>query len=82
MDANTGTISTVAGNGTQSYGEDGGLATLAELSESSGVAVDRAGNIYIADNGNNLIREVNAATGIINTIAGLALLTTLTTASR
>ena len=74
VDANTGNISTVAGNGTQGYHGDGGLATLAELSESSGVAVDRAGNIYIADNGNDLIRKVDAATGIINTIAGLGTL--------
>jgi len=65
-----GTITTVAGNGTQGYDGDDGLATSAELSGPAGVAVDTAGNLYIADTNNNAIREVTAASGIISTLAG------------
>jgi centrosomal CEP192-like protein len=68
--AATGIIQTVAGNGTGGYSGDGGPATSAELSYPSDVFVDSAGNLFIADNGNNLIREVAAATGIIQTVAG------------
>ncbi len=64
-----GIISTIAGTGTAGYSGDGGLATLAKLKHPNGVAVDAAGNIYIADESNNVIRMVNAA-GIISTIAG------------
>jgi DNA-binding beta-propeller fold protein YncE len=52
----SGIISTVAGNGTGGYGGDGGPATLAQLYHPSGVAVDSAGNLYLADN--NRIRKV------------------------
>jgi RHS repeat-associated protein len=66
----TGDISTVAGNGTQGYSGDGGAATSAELYYAVGVAVDAADNIYIADSGNNRVRKVTSATGIISTVAG------------
>ncbi len=66
----TGIISTVAGNGTQGYAGDGGAATSAELQGPTGVAVDSAGNIYIADSYGNRIRKVAASTGIISTVAG------------
>ena len=66
----TGVITTVAGNGIWGYAGDGGLATSAELSDPSGVAVDAAGDLFIADSGNDRIREVNHATGVITTIAG------------
>ncbi len=66
----TGYISTVAGDGTAGYSGDQGLATSAKLKQSRGVAVDVAGNIYVGDTGNNVIREVNAASGDITTIAG------------
>jgi hypothetical protein len=68
-------ITTVAGNGTPGFSGDGGPATLAQLGGgpgSSGVAIDSAGNFYIADTYNNRIRKVDAATGIINTVAGSA----------
>ncbi|MGA2217429.1 MAG: Ig-like domain repeat protein [Terracidiphilus sp.] len=65
-----GIISTVAGNGEQGFGGDGGPATSALLDSPDGVAVDSAGNIYIADTNNNRIREVQASTGNIVTIAG------------
>jgi uncharacterized repeat protein (TIGR01451 family) len=64
-----GIITTVAGNGTQGFSGDAGRATSAELNLPCGVAVDGAGNLYIADQGNNRIRKVSAA-GIITTVAG------------
>jgi len=64
-----GVISTVAGNGTFGFGGDGGPATSAQLYEPSGVAVDVAGNLYIADTANNRVRKVTVA-GVISTVAG------------
>ena len=66
----TGDIITVAGNGTAGYSGDGGPATAAELNGPVGVAVDSAGDLFIADNGNNVVREVVKATGDIITVAG------------
>ncbi len=68
--ANTGTISTVAGSGQGGYSGDGGPATTAALLAPTGVAIDRFGNLYIADFGNNVIREVTASSGVISTVAG------------
>jgi sugar lactone lactonase YvrE len=68
VDAN-GVITTVAGDGTFAYGGDGGTATAAQLNQPSAVAVDSAGNIYIADSGNNRIRVVPTS-GTISTFAG------------
>jgi trimeric autotransporter adhesin len=65
----TGIITTVAGDGTQGFGGDGGLATSAQLYFPYGIAVDASGNIYIADY-NNRIRVVTRGTGIITTVAG------------
>ena len=65
----SGTISTVAGNGAYGYDGDGGPATAASFSDPAGVAVDAAGNLYIADSSNNRIRKVDSD-GIIATIAG------------
>ncbi len=62
-------IYTIAGNGTGGYSGDGGTATAAELFGPRGIGVDALGNIYIADNGNLVIRKVNTS-GIITTIAG------------
>jgi len=64
-----GVISTVAGNGTFGFGGDNGLATSALLSNPLAVAVDTAGNLYIADPGNRRIRKVTPA-GVISTVAG------------
>lgn len=61
-------ITTVAGTGVAGFSGDGGPATSAELSAPYGVAVDQAGNVYIADGNNNRVRRVNT-TGIITTYA-------------
>jgi hypothetical protein len=64
-------ISTVAGMpGESGYSGDGALATSAELSTPSAVKVDPAGDIYISDASNGVIRKVNASSGVISTFAG------------
>ena len=70
VDARTGIISTVAGNGILGYSGDGGLATQASLSYDFQTAVDEHDNLFIAEFGNNCIRKVEKATGIITTVAG------------
>jgi sugar lactone lactonase YvrE/phosphodiesterase/alkaline phosphatase D-like protein len=70
VDAVTGIISTVAGNGTAGYGGDGAAATAAMLNNPIGLTVDSAGNIYIAEYSNHRVRKVIVATGIITTVAG------------
>ena len=65
----SGVITTVAGNGQLGFAGDGGFATNALLNNPKGVAVDSAGNIYIADTFNDRIRMVTPG-GIITTIAG------------
>jgi hypothetical protein len=71
IDAITGIISTVAGNGTPGYSGDGGPATAASIN-STQIALDTAGNIYISDPASNRIRRVNAE-GTIETIAGVGI---------
>jgi uncharacterized protein (TIGR03437 family) len=68
VDSN-GTITTVAGNGVAAYSGDGGPAVNASLHDPTGVAVDSAGNLYIADAFNDRIRKVDL-NGVITTIAG------------
>ena len=71
IDAQTGTITTVAGNGTQGFAGDGGPALDAELTNPQAVAVDPAGTVlYIADYGDSHLRRVDLATGIITTVLG------------
>ena len=71
IDANTGIITTFAGTlGQHGFSGDGGPSNLATLNTPNGIAFDAAGNLYIADTGNNLIRKVTAATGFISTFAG------------
>jgi sugar lactone lactonase YvrE len=70
VNAASGVISVIAGDGYPGYNGDLGPAVNAELRNPTGVEVDAAGNIYIADSGNNAIRQVAAASKAINTIAG------------
>ena len=67
--AQSGIITTIAGNGTYSFGGDGGPATAAGLYAPQSVAVDGTGNMYIADSYNYRVRKVNPA-GVISTFAG------------
>lgn len=67
--ATSGTIATVAGSGAAGYSGDGGAAVLASLNYPSGVAVDGAGTVYVADSSNHMVRKVDAS-GIITTAAG------------
>lgn len=64
-----GIITTVAGTGVQGYGGDNDLATAAKLDSPSGIALDRNGNLFIADTNNHRIRKVDTAS-IITTVAG------------
>src|ERR1700722_4712886 len=65
-----GVVFAVAGDGAAGYSGDGHLAAFAQLNQPAGVAVDAQGNLYIADSSNNVIRRVDAKTGIITTVAG------------
>ena len=70
VDMVSGIITTVAGTGVDSFSGDGGLASAAGISSPSDVSVDGAGNLFIADAGNGLIRKVAAGTNVITTVAG------------
>ncbi len=65
-----GLLTVVAGNGLPGYSGDGGPATSASLNYPTGLAVDGPGNLFISDYGNDRVRRVDAATGIITTVAG------------
>jgi sugar lactone lactonase YvrE len=65
-----GVITTVAGSGSAGYSGDGGYATAAQLNLPAAIAVDKSGNLYIADALNHCIRKVDPS-GIISTIAGI-----------
>jgi len=70
IDAQTGIITTIAGNNAYAHSGDGGLAVNASLFDPTGVIVDSSGNVYIAQYDDSRIRKIDAATGVINTIAG------------
>src|SRR5262249_45638397 len=70
VDARTGVITTVAGNGDAGYSGDGGPAFRASLNEPYGIAIDTAGNIYVADRLNRRVRRIDAANRTIMTVAG------------
>jgi len=71
IESKTGIISTVAGNGKRGFAGDGGPALNAQFDTPGSVAVDRQGNIFVADATSNRIRRVDANTGIIETYAGI-----------
>src|ERR1700722_14048194 len=68
LDAATGIVTLVAGNGAPGFSGDNVPATSAELNYPSGVAVDLPGNVFIADSNNNRVRKVSD--GVITTVAG------------
>jgi DNA-binding beta-propeller fold protein YncE len=70
LDLKTRLTTTVAGNGQRAYGGDGGSATAAALNMPHEIQFDSAGNIYIAERDNHVVRKVEAKTGIISTFAG------------
>ena len=70
IDTVTGIIDTVAGCGVEGYSGDGGSAVHARIASPHGTALDRHGNIYIADLKNDRVRKVDASTGVITTVAG------------
>ncbi len=70
VDGATGSISTVAGTGERGFDGDGAPATEAQLGEMRGLAVDDSGKLYVADYGNDRIRMVDGASGVISTVAG------------
>src|SRR5438094_8654789 len=70
IDKNSGIITTVAGSGRQGYSGDGGPATEATLNNLYSLQVDTNGDIYIVDRLNAAMRKVDAATGVITTVAG------------
>ena len=70
IDLATGAIATVAGTGEAGYSGDGGPALQATINEPYGLQVDQNGDIYIVDRLSTAIRKVEAATGIITTVAG------------
>jgi streptogramin lyase len=70
IDQGTGIITTVAGTGRQGYTGDGGPATQATMNQPYSLQIDSNGDIYIVDRLNAVIRKVEAATGLITTVAG------------
>jgi sugar lactone lactonase YvrE len=69
IDARTGVITTVAGNGRHGYSGDGGPATKARLSDPYGLAFDTKGNLYVAEPDEGVVRRINTG-GVITTFAG------------
>jgi sugar lactone lactonase YvrE len=70
VDAASGVIDTVAGNGTKGFSGDGGPATKAQFNEPYGLAIDRLGNLYVVDRLNGRVRRVDARTAEVTTVAG------------
>lgn len=70
IDEKTGKISTVAGSGKKGYSGDGGPALKAALNEPYEIRFDQAGNMFFVEMVNNIVRRVDAKTGIIETVAG------------
>ncbi len=68
--ASNGYIDTIAGTGTAAYSGDNGQATSATLNSPMGIALDSSGNVYIAEQGNHVIRKVTVSNGIVSTVAG------------
>ncbi len=70
VDPANGFITSFAGSGVSGHSGDGGPATDAQFNSPQAVAVDLAGNVFVLDQQDNLVRKIDAATGIITTVAG------------
>src|SRR5262249_40630598 len=70
IDGNSGILTLLAGNGTAASAGDGGPAGLASLNNPTAVAVDSAGDVFIAEGNGNRVRVIDPATGFIYTAAG------------
>ena len=70
LDLKTRAMTTVAGNGQRGYGGDGGPATAAALNMPHEIQFDAAGNLYIAERDNHVVRKIDAKTGVATTFAG------------
>jgi sugar lactone lactonase YvrE len=70
IDAGTGVITTVAGNGTPGSSGNGDLATTAQIDHPRGLALDGDQVLYVADSDSHCVRRVNLETGIIRRVAG------------
>lgn len=68
--AGSGVIRTIAGTGAFGFSGDGGSATVAQFGQLQGMAIDRQGNLYLADYNNNRVRQITISSGIISTVAG------------
>jgi Secretion system C-terminal sorting domain len=71
VNAATGIVTTIAGNGTAGYSGNGGPATNASINDPMGIAVDTLGNVYFSDFNNNCVRKISTS-GIITVYAGTA----------
>ncbi len=70
VDAASGVITTVVGNGLDGYSGDGAAATAARIGRPMAMRFDAAGNLYFADSSCHAVRRVDAKTGVITTVAG------------
>jgi len=73
VNATSGVISAYAGIGNTGYTGDNGPAVNATFTAPGGVAIDGAGNLFVADTSNNVIRKIDGANGVISTVAGTGL---------
>ena len=70
LDLSTRQTTTIAGNGQKAYSGDGGPAASASLNMPHEIQFDAAGNLYIAERDNHVVRKVDAKTGVVSTVAG------------
>ena len=70
VDLSTGIITTIAGTGETGYTGDGSLAKNARLANPLGLAIDKKGDLFVVDRGNNRVRKINMMSGVITTIVG------------
>jgi sugar lactone lactonase YvrE len=70
VDLNTGIITTIAGTGETGFKGDGDLAKNARLANPLGLAIDKKGDLFVVDRGNNRVRKIDMSSGVISTVAG------------